>query len=121
MGSEPVEFIDFAALRRHVANYDALFYKLLELFLEQAPLWIEEVNEAFAGQDSFLLRQACHKIKGGAGTLQAQSIIEAAADLNRYAVAGDLSGAEPSLSRLVSVIDGAIAYVRASGHIKPPC
>jgi len=121
MGSGTVEYIDFAALRRHVANYDALYHKLLELFLEQAPLWIEEINEAFAGHDPVLLRQVCHKIKGGAGTLQAQSIIEAAADLNRYAVAGDLTDAEPSRSRLVSAIGGTIDFVRASGQIEPPC
>lgn len=121
MEQEPVEFIDFAALRRHVANYDALFQKLLELFVDQAPLWIQEINEAFASQDPALLRHACHKIKGGAGTLQAQAILDAAADLNRHAVAGDLSGAEASRGRLVSVIDGTITFVRDSGHLRPKC
>ncbi len=121
MPSEPVEYLDFAALRRHVANYDALFDKLLELFLEQGPLWIEEIDAAFAGHDPDLLRQVCHKIKGGAGTLQARFVIEAVAELNRHALSGDLTGAGPSRGRLVSAIDGTLAFVQASGHIKPPC
>lgn len=121
MQTEPIEFIDFDALRKHVANYEALFHKLLLLFLEQAPLWINEVNTAFASQDPTLVRQICHKIKGGAGTLQAKLIIESAAELSRQAVAGDLTGAEESRVRLVSAIDRTIAFVQASGQVRPEC
>lgn len=121
MQEEPIEFIDFDALREHVANYEELFHKLLRLFLEQAPLWISEINAAFANSDSILVRQICHKIKGGAGTLHAKLIIEAAADLNGHAVAGDLATAEESRARLVSAIDRTIAYVQASGQVRPAC
>ncbi len=117
MQPEPIEFIDFEALRKHVANYEALFHKLLVLFLEQAPLWIKDLDEAFASQDLALVRQICHKIKGGAGTLQAQFIIEAAADLSRHAVDGDLTKAEESRARLVSAIDRTIDFVQASGQV----
>lgn len=118
MQPEPVEFIDFEALRRHVANYEALFHKLLLLFLEQAPLWINDLDAAFARQDPTLVRQVCHKIKGGAGTLQAQFIIEAAAELNSHAVAGDLTKAEKSRAQLVSAIVCTMAFVQASGQVR---
>lgn len=115
------DFIDFDALRRHVANYEALFHKLLLLFLEQAPLWIDEVDAAFASQDATQVRQVCHKIKGGAGTLQAKLIIESAAELSRHAVADDLAHAGESKARLVSAIDRTIAFVQASGQVRPEC
>lgn len=110
-------FIDFDGLRRHVADYDSLFLKLLQLFLEQAPLWKDELNEAFASGDAVLVRQICHKIKGGAGTLQASAIIEAAAELSRLATAGDLARAEEGRVRLLSVIEQTMAFVKASGYL----
>lgn len=114
---EPNPYIDFEGLRRHVADYDSLFLKLLQLFLEQAPLWEDELNQAFANADPVLVRQVCHKIKGGAGTLQANSIIEAADDLGRHAAAGDLAEAEALRLRLLAVIEQTIAFVRTSGYI----
>lgn len=117
MPAVPVEYIDLEALRRYVVDHDALFDKLLHLFLEQAPLWIDELNAASARQDADLVRQVCHKIKGSAGTLQARPIIEAAADLNRHAIGGDLARAEESRMQLVFAIDQTMACVRASGQV----
>jgi HPt (histidine-containing phosphotransfer) domain-containing protein len=118
MKPQPNEFIDFAALRKHVANYDTLFQTLLQLFLDQAPLWIDELGQAFADNDPVLVRQICHKIKGGAGTLKAQRIIEAALELKKHAVDGDLANAGESLALLVAAIEGTAAAIRESGHIK---
>ncbi len=118
MQPEPIPLIDFEALRRHVADYDSLFLKLLQLFMEQAPLWKDELDEAFASGDALLLRQLCHKIKGGAGTLQATSIIEAVEELRDHAVSGDLLPAEASLVRLRAAIEQTIDFVRASGYVR---
>jgi hypothetical protein len=118
MKPEPIPLIDFEALRRHVADYDSLFVKLLQLFLEQAPLWQGELKEAFASGDALVLRQLCHKIKGGAGTLQATAIIQAVEELRFHAVSGDLTPAEPTRDRLLSVIEQTIDFVRASGYVQ---
>jgi len=118
MHAEGKPFIDFDGLRRHVADYDSLFLKLLQLFLEQAPLWIDELNEAFASGDAVLVRQVCHKIKGGAGTLQASAIIEAAADLGRLAAADDLALAEAGRVRLLAMIEQTVAFVRQSEYFR---
>lgn len=117
MKIEPVTFIDFEELRQHVSGYDSLFRRLLQLLLEQAPLWVEELDKAFAGGDPEIVRKLCHKIKGSAGTLQARYIIEATAELSAYAVNGDLSDAGESRERLVRVIKETVAFVRDSGHV----
>lgn len=118
---KPIEFIDFEALRAQVSNYGSLFDKLIELFLEQAPLWVRELDEACAEQDPARVRQICHKIKGGAATLHAGHIIEAASALSGHAVAGTWGDAEPSRANLVSVISGTVTFVRAAGHGKAEC
>ena len=118
MESEPIAYIDFDALRANVADYDSLFLKLLRLFLEQAPQWIDELKMAFASEDPVLIRQLCHKIKGGAGTLQANAIIEAVADLGRQVEADDPDRVEEGRRRLLNRIEQTIAYVRASGYIQ---
>lgn len=117
MKPDALPLIDFEALRRHVADYDSLFVKLLQLFLEQAPMWKDELDEAFASGDSLVVRQLCHKIKGGAGTLQATAIIQAVDELRDHAVAGDLTPAEASRLHLLSVIEQTIDFVRASGYV----
>lgn len=117
MAANSDEFIDFVALRKHVANYDTLFQTLLELFLDQAPLWIEELHETFATRDAIQIRQLCHKIKGGASTLLARRIVESAAELSSHARSGDLTQAEESVNRLISAIDGTANFIRASGEM----
>ena len=47
MQAEPIEFIDFDALRKHVANYEALFHKLLLLFLEPAVFFLLRVRQSY--------------------------------------------------------------------------
>jgi len=121
MQTEPIGFIDFEALRRHVSSYEFLFDRLIELFLEQAPLWLQELDGAFAGQNPALVRQVCHKIKGSAATLHASCIIEAASELSLHAVNGNLRDAGQSRARLVAAIRGTVAFARESGHIKSEC
>lgn len=112
-----VEYIDFEGLRQHVSGYEALFLRLLQLLLEQAPLWLAELDQAFDCGDADLVRKLCHKIKGSAGTLQARYIIEAAAELSVHAASGDLSEAGESREQLVQAINGTMAFVRDSGHV----
>jgi HPt (histidine-containing phosphotransfer) domain-containing protein len=119
--SEPMQFVDFVALRRQLASYDALLETLLALFLEQAPLWLIELEEAFSAQDMMRVRHLCHKIKGGAATLQADYIVRAAAELSLQAADGDLLAAGESRDRLISAINGTMAFVQASAFGKPRC
>lgn len=121
MQTAPVEYINFKALRVQVANYEFLLDKLLELFLTQAPLWLQGLDGTVAEQDPTLVRQLCHKIKGGAATLQAGYIVEAATELSRHAAAGDLDAAEQSRIRLIAAINGTVAFVQAAGYGKTKC
>ncbi|MDD5757940.1 MAG: Hpt domain-containing protein [Desulfobulbaceae bacterium] len=109
-----VGLIDLDALRRYAANHDALFETLIELFFEQAPLWIGEIDRAFATQNPSLVRQVCHKIKGSAATLHASLIVAEADKLHSCAVSGDLSDAEPLRARLVAAISDTVVLLRQS-------
>lgn len=115
--TEQVDFIDFDALRKHVSGYETLFLRLLQLLVEQGPLWVDELDLAFTCCDCDIVRKLCHKIKGSAGTLQAHYIIEAAAELSAHAASGDLSAAGKSRERLVKMINDTVAFVKNSGHI----
>lgn len=115
MSATPLPLIDYAALRRQVAQFDSLFDTLQALFLEQAPLWIGDLEAALAREDMEAVRQLCHKIKGGAGTLQAKAIVAGAAELSRQVAAEDPAAIAESWAKLRLTITQTIAFVHAHG------
>lgn len=114
MQKESVQIVDLEALRCYAADHASLFETLVGLFLEQAPLWIEEIDQAFAPPNPTLVRHVAHKIKGSAATLHASLIVAEAANLHCCAVSGDLSSAEPLRERLVCAISDTATFFRQS-------
>ncbi len=111
--------IDFDSLRGSMGQYENLLLRLLALFLEQAPVWSREIDEAFASGEPNRVRQVCHKIKGGAGTIHAERIIVSATELGRQIAEHGLAGTEPLRLRLLAAIEETAAFVRDSGCLTP--
>jgi|GEM_PF-2848033 len=107
--------IDYAVLRGQMAKFDSLLETLQALFLEQAPLWIADLDAAFAREDLDAVRRLCHKIKGGAGTLQAKAIVAGAVELSHQVAANDAPAIAESWVQLRYTIEQTIAFVRAHG------
>ena len=111
--------IDFDSLRGSMGQYENLLLRLLALFLEQAPVWSREIDEAFASGEPNRVRQVCHKIKGGAGTIHAERIIVSATELGRQIAEHGLAGTEPLRLRLLAANEETAVFVRDSGYLTP--
>lgn len=99
-------------LLKNCANNERIVRRLLEIFLQQAPLWVTELQEAFSRNDAESVRLLCHRIKGGASTVQASAISEAASELGALAKSGIIGDDPLPLEKLVATIDFALEHVR---------
>jgi two-component system sensor histidine kinase/response regulator len=100
----PLETIDRAMLLARVEGDHKLFVELIQLFLEDAPRMIAAMRRACEEEAMDALAKSAHSMKGAAGSLAAETTAEAAAQLERYAVAGDVDRARESLATLEAMI-----------------
>jgi hypothetical protein len=77
MQPEPTAFIDLVALRQYAGRHESLFDKLLTLFLEQAPYWIQ-------GNRSAAPHLRCHRPAHVQKAHFADLFLAATARLNGY-------------------------------------
>jgi CheY-like chemotaxis protein/HPt (histidine-containing phosphotransfer) domain-containing protein len=69
-------------------------HEVAAVFLEQAPLMLEELRAAIAADDAATVRRAAHTIRGSASIFGAAAVVRAAGTLEKNARAGDLAGAQ---------------------------
>ena len=82
-------------------NGDLDFLKLVaEIFCEQYPKQLSEMNQTLAEGNTSQLAEAAHKIKGTVGVLWAGSALEAASRVEALARNGDLAGARRAMTVL---------------------
>ena len=67
-------------------------------FLEDMPVYLDDMDQASAAGNNDALRRAAHAIKGAAGNLGATLLAAAAAHIEEHAVAGDMDLASEHLS-----------------------
>ncbi|MDI5934476.1 response regulator [Halomonas kalidii] len=100
------------ALRRLEGNRE-LLNEMVELFLEECPRLMLEIEEAIAREDAATLRRAAHTLKGSALVVGGQALGGAAQRLEALARSGDLAAAgeafgnlERRASELRTALDG---------------
>ncbi|PXY00056.1 hybrid sensor histidine kinase/response regulator [Halomonas sp. LBP4] len=100
------------ALRRLEGNRE-LLDEMVELFLDECPRLMQEIEEAIARDDAATLRRAAHTLKGSAQVVGGQALGAAALQLEALARSGDLVGAaeafgilESRASELRTALDG---------------
>jgi PAS domain S-box-containing protein len=93
-----------AALRR--AGGDAEFLReLVEVFLEECPRWVSNVEQSAEAGDVASLRRAAHTIKGAAASLHAAALTAAAEAIETAAAQGNLELLADQCTRLTAEIE----------------
>lgn len=82
-----------------------LMRQLIDVFLAEGPRMIEEAQRAIEAQDALRVRRAGHSLKGCCGYFAVRETYDAALQLERCGVSGDLSEAATALQALSHEID----------------
>ncbi len=69
---------DKSALLEKLGNDEEVYTEVIQLFLEDIPLKIEQLQEAFANNDTAVVKREAHTIKGAAGNVGALALQETA-------------------------------------------
>ncbi|MFH1279319.1 MAG: response regulator [Candidatus Eisenbacteria bacterium] len=95
-----------------VGGDEGVLQEIIGIFLECAPRLLRDMENAAKGKDSATIERAAHSIRGSIGCLGARSAMDAAAEVEHFARAGDLDGAirayeilKTELDRLMPVLD----------------
>jgi HPt (histidine-containing phosphotransfer) domain-containing protein len=100
--------VDTATLLELLDGDQGLARELYELFGKDAPIRAEEIRGAMDRSDSGALAAAAHALKGAAANLHAGPLANAAADLERHAIANDLIAASVAASRTFAALSNAL-------------
>lgn len=101
--------VDWEVARRLTGGDDDLLRDLVEMFPAESNKQLDEVRDAIERADAELLRRAAHSLKGAAGFFGAQSLVEAAFEM-------ETAGREANLDRareLVEMLENETARVSA--------
>jgi two-component system sensor histidine kinase/response regulator len=97
--------IDRAEIHERVGDDRQLLHELIEVFLTDCPRLRQNVHEALLQGDAVKLHRAAHTLKGSVGTFAAGAAWEAAEQLERLAVKGDLSRAAEAVAQLETELE----------------
>jgi HPt (histidine-containing phosphotransfer) domain-containing protein len=92
--------VDFAAALRWVDDDRELLTELIEIFLEDCPKRLQELDQAVKEGNASGVRQAAHSLKGMVAGFDANSAHGLAAEMESLGKAGDLSKTIGLLSTL---------------------
>ena len=81
-------------------NDEELIQDLIELFLEDYPDLLKQIEDAIAEKNAADLKMAAHTLKGSVGNFCAPNAIEAAFEMEKRGVANDFSNIEVSMLQL---------------------
>ncbi len=108
------------AFDRHVAllrvgGDEELLKEIADIFLEDYPKVLAEIQAALACGDARRLEQSAHTLKGSAGNFGAKAVVETASRLEQMGRAGrvDGKGSATPASREVNNLDQALLALRA--------
>ena len=94
---EPLDPAVLAKLREALGN---TIGQAIQPFLEDMPVYLEEMDQAAAGAEIERLRRAAHAVKGAAGNLGARHLAAVAKDIETFVEAGQLDAAYELLARV---------------------
>jgi len=100
MNDNLLDCIDWEHLR-HLSDGDAEFeLELLQMFVEDAQIHLDDIKTAIASSDYIGLAREAHYIKGASANVGAELMRERAADLERQAREHEIADAATLLSEL---------------------
>jgi len=114
-GEKMMEVINRAALMEKVGGDEELLGEIVELFLEDCPRVIKQIEEAIAKGDSRWLERAAHTLKGMVGNFYAGGATEAAMELEEIGRRGEMTAAEGAYTILQKEIERLKSELEAMG------
>lgn len=104
------EAFDPTAMLDRIGGDTRLFVELVEIFLEESPLLLDEIRLAIAENDANRLKHAAHTLRGAIGNFTVGGPYEIARQLESMARTNDLT---TTRSALDSLTDGVEQLARA--------
>ena len=108
--------LDLPSVLERLDDDRDLLRELAQIFLEQAPAHLGQIQAAVRSGDAKTLRERAHALKGSAGTLAGSAVSKTAARLEQMGRDGDLNESqetcatlEADLGRLVDALQRLIA------------
>jgi HPt (histidine-containing phosphotransfer) domain-containing protein len=95
---------DREAFGRQTGGDAALRAEIIQMFIEDCPVRVEEIRAAVAQRDAAALVSSAHALKGSAAYLSASIVRGHAAELERLGRERDLTGAPALLARLEAAV-----------------
>jgi len=89
-GAAPVDAEKLGKLREQLGS---AFAQAIRPFLEDMPVYLEQMEQAIAGSDADALGRAAHSIKGAAGNLGCEVLAGLAREIEESAIAAQVSAA----------------------------
>lgn len=103
---QATDAFDPSALLAALGGDRRLLGELIDVFREQAPLLLGELRAGLSARDPGRVSAAAHRFNGSLGQFGARHAAAAAARLERYGLAGELSDAEGVLAKLEMQVAG---------------
>ena len=103
---------DPAAFERLTGGDDDLHAEIIQMFLEDCPVRVEEIRAAVVGRDAAALVSSAHALKGSAAYLSASIVRGRAADLERLGRERNLADAKAVLEQLDAAVAALLAELR---------
>jgi HPt (histidine-containing phosphotransfer) domain-containing protein len=102
------------ALER-VAGDEETLDELIEIFLEQWPQMMDEIEQGVARADHTTLRRAAHTLKGSAAIFGAGRVANVAHKLSEMGKDEKLDGADEALRKLQDEMDALVPELEKKG------
>jgi HPt (histidine-containing phosphotransfer) domain-containing protein len=103
--SSQAPVLDRKALLARVGEDSNLLRELVAIFLEEHPVWLEEIHASIHQGDARTLKLKAHLMSGTSSSLGAKRVSEAARELELLGQKGVLTGAEEFFEQLLAALD----------------
>ncbi len=100
----PKPVADLGRLLQELGGDEAVLERMVELYEETTPKFIQNLKQALAGGDCLAVRTAAHTIKGSAAQFWGRPAEAAALTLEKAAAAGDLERAQSQMAVLEAAL-----------------
>jgi HPt (histidine-containing phosphotransfer) domain-containing protein len=107
--SKRYEQVDRASLLERVEGDQELLAEMIHLFREDIPQLLDAMRNALQQGDMTSLERSAHSMKGAAGNLSANVVVDAALRLEHSAKNRDVESSKANLATLQSAVDRLLA------------
>jgi CheY-like chemotaxis protein len=109
---DSADFIDWTAALDYVAGDDQMLRDLVNIFLTEAPRWMQELREAVSASQVADVKRTAHNLKGSVRLFGSKSAFDSAFLLEQMSRSGNLSGAPAALASLEQSIERLLRALR---------